>query len=345
MYEDKTIKQCIESTKTNLEKGLSDSEAKIRLERNGKNILKEKKKKGLLSAFLSQLNDPMIYILLVAIIISLFLKEVNDAIIIAIVVLLNAVIGTIQESKAEKALEALKQLSSPTSLVKRDGKIKEIKSEELVVGDILIIEAGRTVGADVRLVETINLKVEEASLTGESTSVEKDAALTFTRNTPLGDKINMAYMSTNAVYGRGEGIVVGTGMNTEVGKIADMINLENEGLTPLQKRLADLGKLLGILTIVLCALLFIVALIQKRDPIEMFRVAISLAVAAIPEGLPAVVTIVLALGVQRMVRVNTIVRRLPSVETLGAVSVVCSDKTGTLTQNKMNVTKIYYSGN
>ena len=155
----------------------------------------------------------------------------------------------------------------------------------------------------------------------------------------------MAYMSTNAVYGRGEGIVVGTGMNTEVGKIADMINLENEGLTPLQKRLADLGKLLGILTIVLCALLFIVALIQKRDPIEMFRVAISLAVAAIPEGLPAVVTIVLALGVQRMVRVNTIVRRLPSVETLGAVSVVCSDKTGTLTQNKMNVTKIYYSGN
>lgn len=345
MYEDKTIKQCIESTKTNLEKGLSDSEAKIRLERNGKNILKEKKKKGLLSAFLSQLNDPMIYILLVAIIISLFLKEVSDAIIIAIVVLLNAVIGTIQESKAEKALEALKQLSSPTSLVKRDGKIKEIKSEELVVGDILIIEAGRTVGADVRLVETINLKVEEASLTGESTSVEKDATLTFTRNTPLGDKINMAYMSTNAVYGRGEGIVVGTGMNTEVGKIADMINLENEGLTPLQKRLADLGKLLGILTIVLCALLFIVALIQKRDPIEMFRVAISLAVAAIPEGLPAVVTIVLALGVQRMVRVNTIVRRLPSVETLGAVSVVCSDKTGTLTQNKMNVTKIYYSGN
>lgn len=343
MFESKSIEECQKSLQTDILKGLSSNEAKIRLERNGKNILEEKKKKGIVMVFLTQLNDPMIYILLVAIVISFLLKEFADAIIIMSVILLNGIIGTIQEFKAEKALEALKKLTSPTSIVKRDGHVKEIKSEYLVVGDILVLEAGRTIGADIRLIQTINLKTDEASLTGESNPVEKDARLIFDSKTPIGDKLNMAYMSTNAVYGRGEGIVTCVGMDTQVGKIADLINIQKDELTPLQKRLADLGKMLGILTIIISVALFIIAIIQKRNAVEMLISAISLAVAAIPEGLPAVVTIVLALGVQRMVKVNTIVRKLPSVETLGAVSVVCSDKTGTLTQNKMNVSKMYYS--
>ena len=223
-------------------------------------------------------------------------------------------------------------------MLKRDGHVKEIKSEYLVVGDILVLEAGRTIGADIRLIQTINLKTDEASLTGGIKSSRKGCKINFLIvKTPIGDKLNMAYMSTNAVYGRGEGIVTCVGMDTQVGKIADLINIQKDELTPLQKRLADLGKMLGILTIIISVALFI-AIIQKRNAVEMLISAISL--AAIPEGLPAVVTIVLALGVQRMVKVNTIVRKLPSVETLGAVSVVCSDKTGTLTQNKMNVSKI-----
>ena len=285
----------------------------------------------------------MIYILFVAIIISVSLKEISDAIIIVAVVLLNGIIGTVQESKAEKALEALKKMSSPSCVVIRDGHLVEIKAEELVVGDVVEIEAGRTIPADLRIIESNNLKIEEASLTGESVPVIKDAREIFDKEVPLGDRINMAYMSTNTVNGRGAGIVVSTGMNTQVGKIASLIKNEKDEMTPLQKRLADLGKLLGILAIVLCVALFIIALAQGRDIQAMLISAISLAVAAIPEGLPAVVTIVLALGVQRMVKVNTIVRKLPSVETLGAVSVVCSDKTGTLTQNKMTVEKMFCS--
>ena len=285
-----------------------------------------------------------VVVTIVAIIISITLKEISDAIIIVAVVLLNGVIGTIQESKAEKALEALKKMSSPSCVVIRDGQMMEIKAEELVVGDVVEIEAGRTIPADLRIIESNNLKIEEASLTGESVPVIKDANEVFEKEVPLGDRINMAYMSTNVVNGRGVGVVVSTGMNTQVGKIASLIKNEKDEMTPLQKRLADLGKLLGILAVVLCVALFVIALIQGRDVKAMLISAISLAVAAIPEGLPAVVTIVLALGVQRMVKVNTIVRRLPSVETLGAVSVVCSDKTGTLTQNKMTVEKMYCSG-
>lgn len=343
MFERKNIEECEKELKTSIEQGLSSAEAETRLLRNGKNVLEEGKKKSVIGLFLSQLNDPMIYILFVAIIISLILKEISDAIIIVAVVLLNGVIGTIQEAKAEKALEALKKMSSPTCVVKRDGHLKEIKAEDLVVGDVVEIEAGRTIAADLRLVESNNIKIEEASLTGESVPVIKDAKVIFDKEVTLGDRINMAYMSTNVVNGRGVGVVVATGMNTQVGKIANLIKNEKDEMTPLQKRLADLGKLLGILTVILCALLFVIALVQKRDTYAMLLSAISLAVAAIPEGLPAVVTIVLALGVQRMVKVNTIVRKLPSVETLGSVSVVCSDKTGTLTQNKMTVERIYCS--
>ncbi len=345
MFEKKKLDECEKELQTDYEVGLSSEEAKNRLNRNGKNALDEGKKKSIFGIFLSQLNDPMIYILFVAIIISISLKEISDAIIIVAVVLLNGVIGTVQESKAEKALEALKKMSSPSCVVKRDGHLIEIKAEDLVVGDVVEIEAGRTIPADLRIIECVNLKIEEASLTGESVPVIKDANAVFDKDIPLGDRINMAYMSTNVVNGRGAGVVVSTGMNTQVGKIASLIKNEKEEMTPLQKRLADLGKMLGILAVALCVSLFVIALIQQRDVKEMLISAISLAVAAIPEGLPAVVTIVLALGVQRMVKVNTIVRKLPSVETLGAVSVVCSDKTGTLTQNKMTVEKVYFNGN
>ena len=343
MFEQKNTKECEKMLKTDLENGLTSKEAEIRLKNNGKNSLDEGKKKSVIKLFMEQLNDPMIYILFAAIVISVILKEISDAIIIVAVILLNGVIGTIQEAKAEKALEALKKMSSPTCVAKRDGKLVEIKAEDLVVGDVVEIEAGRTIAADLRLIETNSVKIEEASLTGESVPSLKDANVVFDKEVPLGDRINMAYMSTNVVNGRGTGVVVSTGMNTQVGKIADLIKNEKDEMTPLQKRLADLGKLLGLLTVALCVALFVIALIQKRDTYAMLLSAISLAVAAIPEGLPAVVTIVLALGVQRMVKVNTIVRKLPSVETLGAVSVVCSDKTGTLTQNKMTVKKVYYS--
>lgn len=321
--------------------GLSQEEAARRLAENGRNEFEEKKKKTIFRMFISQLNDPMIYILMVAVVISAFLGEIVDASIIVAIILLNAIIGTVQENKAEKSLEALKELSSPTALIRRDGKPIEVPAAELVPGDIVILEAGRIVPADLRLLESVNLKVEESALTGESVPVDKDASFVATEELGIGDRINMAYLSTSVAFGRGEGVVTGTGMETEIGKIAKMINESVEELTPLQKRLGDLGKLLGIAAVVICAALFVVALLQGRDIQEMFLTAISLAVAAIPEGLPAVVTIVLALGVQRMVKVNTIVRKLPAVETLGSVSVVCSDKTGTLTQNIMTVTKVF----
>lgn len=322
--------------------GLSQEEAKKRLEQYGPNALIEKKRKTLLQMFLAQLKDTMIYILFAAAAISIALDEVTDAIIILLVVLINAVIGVIQESKAEAALEALKNLSSPTAMVRRNGKVLEIPAAELVVGDIVILEAGRVIPADLRLIQSINLKIEESALTGESVPVDKDADFIAREEIGIGDRINMAYSSTSVAYGRGEGVVVYTGMDTEIGKIASMLNESEEELTPLQKRLNDLGKLLGIVAIVIVVAMFGIALIQRRNMIEMLITAIALAVAAIPEGLTAVVTIVLALGVQRMVKVNTIVRKLPAVETLGAVSTVCSDKTGTLTQNKMTVTKVYF---
>ena len=344
MFYQKKTEQIANELNVNVSSGLSSSEAKARLEKNGPNALKEKEKKTRLQMFLAQLNEPMIYILMVAAVISVVLKEVSDAVIIMAVVVINGVVGMVQEGKAQDALESLKKLSAPKTIVKRDGKQMEIEAKDLVVGDVVILEAGRQIPADLRLTFSTNLKIEESALTGESVPSEKDAEFIADGEVPLGDRINMAYMSTNVSYGRGEGVVVATGMDTEIGKIAAMINDSGDEMTPLQKRLADLGKMFGIIAIVLCVALFGIAVIQKRNIVEMLITAISLAVAAVPEGLPAVVTIVLALGVQRLVKVNTIVRRLPSVETLGSVSVVCSDKTGTLTQNKMTVVRAYTDG-
>ncbi len=341
MFEKQDAKKVLSELNVDSSKGLSSEDAAERLAESGRNEFEEKKKKSLFQMFISQLRDPMIYILGVAVIISAVLKEWIDSSIIVAIILLNAIIGCVQESKAEKSLEALKKLSSPTAMVRRDGKPIEIPAAELVPGDIVILEAGRIIPADLRLIESINLKVEESALTGESVPVGKDATFVATEDIGIGDRINMAYLSTSVAFGRGEGVVTETGMDTEIGKIAKMINESVDEMTPLQKRLGDLGKLLGIAAVVICAALFVVAMIQGRDIQEMFLTAISLAVAAIPEGLPAVVTIVLALGVQRMVKVHTIVRKLPAVETLGSVSVVCSDKTGTLTQNIMTVTKIF----
>lgn len=343
MFEKKTADQVFSELGSKKE-GLSLEEARKRLEQDGENVLKEKDPPTRIQLFLAQLKDPMIYVLFAAAIISVFLKEFSDAVIILCVVLLNAVVGMVQEGKAQKALEALKQMSSPTATVKRDGSIREIPASQLVKGDIVLLDAGRIIPADLRLIQTASLKVDESALTGESVPVEKDASFIAGEELPVGDRINMAFSSTNVTYGRGEGIVIGTGAGTEIGKIASMLTGDTNTLTPLQKSLAVLGKLLGVIAVILCAALFGIAVLQKRDIAEMLLTAISLAVAAVPEGLPAVVTIVLAMGVQKMVKVNSIVRRLPAVETLGAVSVVCSDKTGTLTQNKMTVTKVYTDG-
>ena len=325
--------------------GLSKSEANKRLEQYGLNKLKGKPKKSLISLFLSQLKDMLIYVLLAATIITFVIGEYVDAIIILLVIALNAMIGVVQEFKAEKAVEALQKMTTPKSLVRRDKEVLEINSEEVVPGDIIILDAGRFVPADLRLIESANLQIEESALTGESVPSTKEAtAMLPDPKTPIGDKANMAFMSTLVTYGRGEGIVVATAMETEIGKIAKILEEDSDEMTPLQKRLDELGRFLGYLAMGICALIFVISLIQKRDLMEMFLTAISLAVAAIPEGLAAIVAIVLALGVTRMSRINAIVKKLPAVETLGSVNIICSDKTGTLTQNKMTVVKHYTNG-
>ncbi|TPE21140.1 calcium-transporting P-type ATPase, PMR1-type [Clostridium perfringens] len=341
MWYKKSKNEILKDLDVDEKNGLSSNEALRRLEKYGKNKLETKKKKTLFKQFLSQLKDVMIYILIIAAIISAFLGEISDALIILLVIIINAVIGVVQESKAEKALDALKELSTPKALVKRDGSLKEILSEDIVPGDIVIIDAGRYIPGDLRLIDTANLKIEESAFTGESVPSEKDASFLLDKEIPIGDQNNMAFMSTLATYGRGVGVVVGTGMNTEIGKIAKMIEQEENDETPLQKKLSELGKILGFLAVGICILIFIISFFQGRDLLEMFLTSISLAVAAIPEGLPAIVAIVLALGVQRMVKKNAIIRKLPAVETLGSVSIICSDKTGTLTQNKMTVTTVY----
>ncbi|WP_027632955.1 calcium-translocating P-type ATPase, PMCA-type [Clostridium hydrogeniformans] len=321
--------------------GLTSEEAKKRLEKYGKNKLITKKKKSVIQMLLAQLKDTMIYILLGAAVISAIMGDFNEAIIIVLVVMLNAIIGVAQESKAEKALEALKKLSSPKALVIRDKVTIEISSEDVVPGDIVVLDAGRYIPADLRLIQSANLKIEESALTGESVPSDKFNDTIVEEKVPLGDQKNMAFTSTLATYGRGIGIVVATAMETEIGKIAKMLENEENEMTPLQKKLEELGKVLGLGALIICGIIFIISLFQKRPLFEMLLTSISLAVAAIPEGLPAVVAIVLAMGVQRMIKENAIVRKLPAVETLGSVNIVCSDKTGTLTQNKMTVTKFY----
>ena len=299
----------------------------------GHNVLKEAPEKNALQRFLAQLNDPLIFILFIAASISMLLGEYSDTLIILSVILVNALVGVIQEGKAQRALHALKEMSSPKALLIKDGNTTEIPAADLIPGDEVLLDAGRQVPADLLITESNCLKIEESALTGESLPLEKDTGTH-----------NRAYLSTNVTYGRGKGTVTAIGMDTEIGKIASLINETPAESTPLQKRLSDLGKLLSILSIALCALLFFIAIIQRRNVMEMLITAISLAVAAVPEGLAAIVTMVLALSVSRMVKVNTIVKKLPSVETLGCVSVVCSDKTGTLTQNKMSVTACYTDG-
>lgn len=341
MFEARSIQETCRELQSDGERGLTGQEAVRRYSIHGKNALQEKRKRTVIESFFSQLNDPLIYVLLAAAAISVFLKETSDAIIIGVVVLLNAVVGMIQEGKAQRALESLKKLVSPKAFVIREGTLQEVEASTLVVGDLVQLEAGCQVPADLRLVESTNLKAEESALTGESLPTDKSAAFIGQEGMPLGDRRNIVYMSTIITAGRGLGLVIATGMDTEIGKIAALINEGKEEPTPLQKRLGDLGKVLSILSLLLCAALFGIALLQHRNIFEMLLTAISLAVAAVPEGLPAVVTICLALSVTRMVKVHTIVRKLPSVETLGAVSIVCSDKTGTLTQNRMTVERCY----
>ena len=350
MLNEQTIVKWDKNAETDLRNGLTAEQVEERQKIYGPNRLKEGKRKSVLQLFWEQLNDPLIYILMAAIAVSLFLGEAGESMIIAAVIVLNAVVGVIQEGKALKAIEALQQLSSPKALVKREGREMEISSSELVPGDLIFLEAGRQVPADGRLLTASGLQIDEAALTGESVPVDKEVL----KQNPeeemlhaaevLGDQKNLVFMTTMVTAGHGEAIVTETGMQTQIGKIAGMISEGREEMTPLQKRLADLGKILSFVAVGICVFLFVVAVLQKRDIGEMLLTAISLAVAAVPEGLAAIVTVVLALSVSRMVRVGTIVRKLPSVETLGAVDVVCSDKTGTLTQNRMTVKQCYVDG-
>ena len=351
MYETKSSLVLEKEFNTSIENGLSSDESNELLRKNGLNVIETAKKKSIFIKFLLQFKDPMIYVLLFAGVISFVLKEWADGAIILFVILLNAIVGTIQEARAEKALDALKKMSSPTCFVKRDGKMIEIPASEVVVGDLIVLEEGNIVPADIRLTKSFNIKADESSLTGESVPVEKRADIVFDSPQGVADRSNIVHMSTVISFGRGEGICVATGMNSEIGKIAKMLSSTKESKTPLQKKLASLSKILGIVCVVVCVLMYGVGLLHaafgpnkvplSEAALDLLITAISVAVAAIPEGLPAVVTIVLAMGVSRMVQVNTIVKKLPSVETLGAVTVICSDKTGTLTQNKMTIKKVY----
>jgi len=326
--------------------GLSSQEAASRLEKYGANTLQEGKKKSLLEKFVDQFKDFMILVLLVAAVVSMFAHQgepdPTDAIIILAVVLLNAVLGVFQESKAEEAIEALKKMASPVASVLRDGHVEHIKGEDIVVGDVVILEAGDVVPADMRLFEVNTVKIEESALTGESVPVDKDLVIPSGDEVGIGDRTNMAFSSTNVTYGRAVGVVTSTGMNTEVGKIANMLANTEEGKTPLQENQDALGKWLTIMILVIAVIIFVVGMLRGNEWTHMLLTAIAIAVAAIPEGLPAISTIILALGTQKMAQRNAIVRKLPAVETLGGVEIICSDKTGTLTLNQMTVEKMVY---
>ncbi|MDR1162370.1 MAG: cation-translocating P-type ATPase [Candidatus Accumulibacter sp.] len=359
----KQLEELVSEFNTHLERGLTQDDARARLESDGPNELSERPRPGFLALLWNQFNNYLVIILIVAAGISLALGEYIDSIAILFIIVLNSVVGVIQESKAEQALEALKKMSAPSAQVLRDGQQISIPGRELVPGDIVLLEAGNYVPADLRLIESINLKIEEASLTGESVPVEKAANVVLDADIPLGDRKNTAFMGTLITYGRGQGLVTGTGMSTQIGLIAEMIQSFEAEDTPLQKKLEYLGKVLGTACLAICGLVFIYGLFrdthlssafeigfmhylesEKKDIISLFMTAVSLAIAAVPEGLPAIVTICLALGMQRMIRHNALIRKLPAVETLGCATVICSDKTGTLTQNEMTVVQGWAGG-
>jgi plasma-membrane calcium-translocating P-type ATPase len=346
----KTVQEVITELNTDIKTGLSTNEAALRLEKYGPNQLVGKKSKNFFQRFIDQLRDVMVIVLLIAAVISFVIAIVEnhgefiDSIIILVIVFVNAMLGVVQESNAEKSLEALKNMSAPSATVIRDGKTIKIPSSEVVPGDVFILEAGDLIPSDARLVECASLKSEESALTGESVPVDKDINVEIADDAPLGDRLNMVYSGCNITYGRGVAIATGTGMETEMGKIAGLLNETEDEETPLQEKLDRLGKQMGLIALGICVFIFILGLFKGEKPAEMFMTAVSLAVAAIPEGLTTVVTLVLATGVQKMVKENAIIRRLPAVETLGSTSVICSDKTGTLTQNKMTVKKVWAAG-
>lgn len=351
-FHNKSLSEVFEILKTTPEKGLSPDSVADRRGEFGPNELREKQKKTMFGRFLDQFKDVMIIILILAAIVSfavIFIEknwgELLEPALILLIVVLNAVIGVFQESKAEKALDALKNMSAPHARVLRNGNEQIINASELVPGDIIHLEAGDFVPADARLIESTGLKSEESALTGESVPSEKDATATVEEKSPLGDRSNMVFSGCSITYGTASAVVTATGMNTEMGKIAGLLEGEADSKTPLQEKLAQLGKYLGFMALAACAVIFIVGLFNDLNPLHLFMTAVSLAVSAIPEGLPAIVTVVLSIGVQRMVKKNALIRRLPAVETLGSASIICSDKTGTLTQNRMTLVKAYTDGN
>jgi Ca2+-transporting ATPase len=360
---EKTIDQVARDLQTHLEKGLSGQEARDRLLKHGHNELTERPRPGFFALLLEQFNNFLVIILIVAAVVAVLLGETIDAIAITVIVALNAVLGVVQESKAEQAIAGLRKMAAPHTQVIRDGRQITVPARELVIGDIVLLEAGNYVPADMRLVECVNLKVEEASLTGESLPVEKDAKVVLDGETPLGDQKNAVFMSTLITYGRGRGVVTGTGMETQIGLIAEMLQSYVEEETPLQRKLAHLGKVLGTACLAICGFVFIYGLIrdtnlmsayqegfvpyllsEKKEIIGLFMTAVSLAIAAVPEGLPAIVTLCLAIGMQQMIKRHALIRRLAAVETLGSTTVICTDKTGTLTQNQMTVVQGWTGG-
>lgn len=343
-FHDKTPEQSASLLSTDLEKGLTNAEVQQRLAQYGPNQLEGAKEKSVLAMILDQLKDFLVLILMVAAVVSILLGERLEGIVILAIVVLNTFLGVYQEKKASNALKALQEMASPTAKVLRSGTVCEVASAQIVPGDVVILDAGDYVPADLRLTETMNLKIDEAALTGESVPVEKDAQASVASDAGIGDQLTAAFMSTVVTYGRGRGVVTHTGMKTQMGSIANMLNVAEEESTPLQKKLDALGKLLGIVCLAIVGIIFLMGVLRGEELFEIFMTSVSLAVAAIPEGLTVVVTVVLALGMQRMVKVNAITKKLSAVETLGSTTVICSDKTGTLTQNKMTVQKIFFDG-
>ncbi len=347
-FHSEDLQSVLAEVNANAETGLTKEEVKKRTEKFGSNKLQEKKKKSWATKFFEQFKDVMIIILIIAAVVSFVIacveknpKEFFEPVLILLIVILNAIMGVVQESKAEKALDALNNMSAPHARVIRDGEEKIINACDLVPGDIIVLEAGDFVPADARLIKSVSLKSEESALTGESVPTEKDAEKQVKAKAPIGDRSNMVFTGCSITYGTARAVVVATGMNTEMGKIAGLLSNEEEGATPLQQKLAKLGKNLGFVALAACAIIFVVGILSDIGILEMFMTAVSLAVSAIPEGLPAIVTIVLSIGVQRMVKKNAIIRRLPAVETLGSASIICSDKTGTLTMNRMTLVEAY----